>query len=131
MALPKISSQQQLDVEVILAKWTGKLTWEALVDRVFLELGLKVSRQTLCTYAAIDAAFKDRKMSLRGRSTGALAVGSTCDATVLINKLNAEITVLKRNNAEQLRMIERMLSNASAIPNIDLHILLKKRPEEM
>ena len=48
-----------------------------------------------------------------------------------IEHLKAEVAVLKRNNAEQLRMIERMLLNANAIPNLDLYALVKKRPEEI
>jgi hypothetical protein len=48
-----------------------------------------------------------------------------------IQNLVAENEILKRNNAEQLRMIERMLANARCIPNLDLNELIQKRPEEM
>ena len=48
-----------------------------------------------------------------------------------IEHLKAEIDVLKRNNEEQLRMIERILSNASAMPNLDLNDLVRRRSEEI
>jgi hypothetical protein len=133
MFTPKISAQQQRQIEVMLTKWTGKLTWEALVGRVELELGLKTTRQTLCSYAGIAACYKNRKAHLRG-ATPALYTKMTASQVKLVERidhLSAENEVLKRNNAEQLRMIERMLANARCIPNLDLRDLIQKRPEEI
>jgi len=48
-----------------------------------------------------------------------------------VENLKAEIVVFERKNNEQLRLIERILSNAREIPNLDLRTLIKKRPEEM
>jgi hypothetical protein len=130
---PKISAQQQRRIEVMLTKWTGKLTWEALVARVELEIGLKTTRQTLFSYAGIAACYKSRKAQLRG-ATPALYTKMTASQVQLVERiehLNAEIEVLKRNNAEQLRMIERMLANARSIPNLDLRDLIQKRPAEI
>jgi hypothetical protein len=39
VVVPKISAQQQRKIEIMLAKWVGKLTWDALVAKVELELG--------------------------------------------------------------------------------------------
>lgn len=133
MAIPKISAQQQRKIEVLLAKWTGKLTWDALVTKVALELGLTTTRQTLCTYIGINTAYKNRKAQLRG-ATPSLYTKITASDVKLVEQLEhlkAEIAVLNRNNAEQLRMIERMLSNATLIPNLDLNALVKRRPEEI
>lgn len=130
---PKISAQQQRKIEVMLAKWSGKLTWDALVTKIYLELGLKTTRQTLCTYAGVNASYKNRKAQLRG-ATPSLYTKITASEVKLVKQiehLKAEIAVLKRNNEEQLRMIERMLSNANTIPNLDLHDLIKRRPEEV
>ena len=132
MAAPKISAQQQRRIEVMLTKWAGKLTWEAPATLVELEIGLKTTRQTLSSYAGIAACYKKRKAQLRG-ATPALYTKITASEVSLvarIEKLEAEIEVLTRNNAEQLRMIERMLANARSIPNLDLRELIQKRPEE-
>lgn len=133
MFSPKISAQQQRQIEVMLTKWTGKLTWEALVARVELQLGLKITRQTLCSYAGIAACYKNRKAHLRG-ATPALYTKMTASQVQLverIDQLTAENAVLKRNNSEQLRMIERILANARCIPNVDLRDLIQTRPEEI
>ena len=132
MVIPKISAQQQRKIEVMLTKWTGKLTWEAIVAKVNLELRLKTTRQTLCTYAGINACYKKRKAQLRG-ATPAIYTKITASEVKLIERieqLEAEIEVLRRNNSEQLRMIERILANAKSIPNLDLRALIQRRPEE-
>lgn len=133
MVIPKISSLQQRKIEVMLAKWGGKLTWDALVTKVHLDLGLKTTRQTLCTYTGINAAYKNRKAQLRGATPSLYAKITASDVKLAeqVEHLKAEIEVLERNSAEQLRMIERILSNASTIPNLDLNELVKRRPEEM
>lgn len=133
MVIPKISALQQRKIEVLLAKWTGKLTWEALVTKVALELGLKATRQTLCTYTGINTAYKNRKAQLRGATPSLYSKITASDVKMVeqIDHLKAEIAVLERNNAEQLRMIERMLSNASDIPNLDLNDLVRRRSEEI
>lgn len=133
MAAPKISAQQQRKIEVVLTKWTGKLTWEALVGRIKLELDIETTRQTLCTYAGINVCFKRKKVQLRGTTTPLYTVVTASDVKLVeqIERLKAEVSILEKNNAEQLRMIERIFANAKAIPNLDLRALIKIRPEEM
>lgn len=133
MVAPKITAQEQRKIEVILTKWTGKLTWSALVKKVELELGIKTTRQTLCTYIGVSASYKNRKAQLRGASPSVYTKITASDVRLVeqIEHLKAEVEVLKRNNAEQLRMIERMLLNANVIPNLDLYALVKRRPEEI
>ena len=133
MFTPKISAEQQRQIEVILTKWTGKLTWDALASHVELQLGLKVTRQTLCSYAGIAACYKTRRAHLRGATPSLYAKMTASDVKLVerIQNLVAENEILKRNNAEQLRMIERMLANARCIPNLDLKDLIQMRPEEI
>ena len=132
MATPKISSSMQKKIEKLIHKWEGKLTWDLLTKSVELELGLKTTRQTLCTYTGIDTAFKNKKSTLRG-ATPALYKKMTSSEVDLIKRIESkeeEIKFLNQKNNEQLRMIERMLANASEIPNIDLNDLVKRRSEE-
>ena len=130
---PKISAQAQRKIEIMLTKWTGKLTWDALVIKVELELEIKTTRQTLCTYVGINTSYKNKKAQLRGVSPSLYTKITTSDVKLdkQIEHLKAEVEVLKKNTAEQLRMIERMLLNANDIPNLDLYALVKRRPEEI
>ncbi|MNL01631.1 hypothetical protein D3C87_1221070 [compost metagenome] len=130
---PKISAQAQRKIEIMLIKWKGKLTWDALVTKVELELAIKTTRQTLCTYVGISTSYKNKKAQLRGISPSLYTKITASDVKLdkQIEHLKAEVEVLKKNNAEQLRMIERMLLNANDIPNLDLYALVKKRPEEI
>lgn len=132
MPTPTISAKQQRQIEVMLTKWSGKLTWGALVEKVGLELKLKTTRQTLYTYTGITASYKKRKAQLRGATPALYTKITASDVTLIerIEKLEAENEVLIRNNSEQLRMIERMLANAKSIPNLDLAALIQRRPEE-
>ncbi|WP_347927753.1 hypothetical protein [Pseudomonas helvetica] len=133
MVEPKISAQAQRKIEIMLIKWKGKLTWDALVTKVELELAIKTTRQTLCTYVGISTSYKNKKAQLRGVSPSLYTKITASDVKLdkQIEHLKAEVEVLKKNNAEQLRMIERMLLNANDIPNLDLYALVKKRPEEI
>jgi len=133
MAAPNISAQLQRKIEIMLVKWVGKLTWDALVKKIQLEFGLSTTRQTLCTYSGINSSYKSRKAQLRGVSPMIYTKIMASDVRLVeqVEYFKAEIEVLKRNNFEQLRMIERMLANASSIPNLDLHALVKRRPEEI
>lgn len=133
MVAPKISAVEQRKIEVILTGWAGKLTWDALVTHVYLVLGIKTTRQTLCTYLGILTAYKIRKSQLRGAAPQIYLNRTSADVRLAeqVDNLKAEVEILKRNNFEQLRMIERMLANASLIPNLDLRALVKLRPEEI
>nr|WP_315168499.1 hypothetical protein [uncultured Deefgea sp.] len=66
MTAPKISALQQRKIEVILTRWAGKLTWEALVERIKLELDFETTRQTLCTYTGINICFKKKRQNFCG-----------------------------------------------------------------
>lgn len=133
MASPKISSTMQNKIEVLIQKWAGKLTWDALVHRVTLEYGIKTTRQTLCTYSGISKAFKEKKAVLRGVTPVISASITKSDVTLQkrVDYLDTKIIVLERKIHEQLRFIERMLSNAKDIPNIDLNHLIRPRHEEI
>jgi hypothetical protein len=132
MASPKISSTLQRKIESLILSWKGKLTWDKLVDQIELELGLKATRQTLCTYSGIAASFKNQKSKLRDVPTEITRRITNSDVKLQekIDRLKSENEILKRNNSQQLRMIERILSNARLLPNLDLTELLKERPED-
>lgn len=57
----------------ILEGWQGKLTWEALVDRVAAVLGRTYTRQGLERHEQIKRAFQIRKARLRAAGDAASA----------------------------------------------------------
>ena len=132
MAKPKISSTQQRQIEIIISKWKGKLTCEALVESIELLRDIETTRQTLCTYSGIDASYQNQKSKLRGVTPEITKIVTKSDLNLLekITSLEAENKIIKKNNSEQLRMLERILSNAKVMPNVDLNDLLKERAEE-
>lgn len=132
MASPKINAQQQRKIEKIIAKWTSKLTMKLLLERLELDLKLKVTRPTLYGYTGIINAFHKRKKELKGITPEIQKKISASEVDLFKQNesLKKEILHIEEKNAEQLRMIERMLTNASEIPNLDLQMLIKRRPEE-
>ncbi|MEE4129135.1 hypothetical protein [Pseudomonas viridiflava] len=133
MTAAKLSAEDQYRIEVMLTRWKGKLTWGILTDKLEFELGICITRQALCTYIGISEKFKIAKRELRVpelRDKKALKI-SECKLLDQIEDLKAQVAVLRSNNAAQLRMIERILTNASTLPNLDLRDLIRTRPEEI
>lgn len=132
MASLSLTSKQQRAIETLIRKWKTKLTWALLVNAVEIDLGINTTRQTLSTYISIKNEFDRKKDELRGVTPMVVKRFTKADVELVdkVEHLEAENAILKRQNAEQLRTIERMLANASAIPNLDLNQLMKQRPEE-
>lgn len=57
------------DIVAILDGWTGKLTWDLLVDAVHKRLRQSYTRQALHNHARIADAFRLRKQSLAGATS--------------------------------------------------------------
>lgn len=133
LTAPKLSPEDQYRVEVMITKWKGKLTWDILTDKLRLELGICITRQALCSYVAISETFKMAKKELRVPMIRDKKTLKMPESKLLsqIEDLKAQVAVLRANNASQLRMIERILTNASTLPNLDLRDLMRVRPEEI
>lgn len=133
MGSPSITTQDQRRIERLIANWKGMLSWKLLTKAVELQLGIKTTRQTLCTYTGIYTKYKKRKSDLRGVTPEVVSsiIRSDVTAQERIARLERDVRDLEEKNAQQLRMIDRMLTNASSIPNLDLRVLVKERPEEL
>ena len=133
MGSPSITTQDQRCIERLIANWKGKLSWKLLTKAVELQLGIKTTRQTLCTYTGIYTKYKKRKADLRGVTPEVVSRITRSDvaAQERIARLERDVRDLEEKNAEQLRLIDRMFANALSIPNLDLRELIKKRPEEL
>ncbi|MHC2996343.1 hypothetical protein OA56_02870 [Tepidiphilus sp. HLB4] len=92
----------------ILDGWSGKLTWEALIDAILLRLHCRYTRQALYKHERIRAAYALRKASLRGASGDDAHPGSgpLADAMARIARLEAEN---KRLEYENQRLLEQFV----------------------
>ena len=133
MGTPSITAQDQRRIERLISNWKGKLSWKLLTKAVELQLGIKTTRQTLCTYTGIYTKYKKRKADLRGVTPEVVSSITRSDVAAhdRIARLESAVNDLAEKNAQQLRMIDRMLANASSLPNHDLRDLVKARPDEL
>jgi hypothetical protein len=83
----------------ILNNWTGKLSWEALIDAIKASIATQYTRQALSKHERIATAFSLRKRAIVGegrpRSSGDARVDAL-EATISElkaenNRLNAEV----------------------------------------
>ncbi|AHI63880.1 hypothetical protein [Burkholderia thailandensis] len=67
---PDLTEERIREVIDILDGWTGKLTWDALLDAVEMAIGIRYSRFTFADYPEIANAFSFKKDALRGKKPG-------------------------------------------------------------
>ncbi|MGF6977247.1 putative ribosome quality control (RQC) complex YloA/Tae2 family protein [Paraburkholderia sp. JPY465] len=67
---PDLTEERIKEVVDILDGWTGKLTWDALLDAVEKSIGIRYSRFTFSEYPEIANAFSFKKDALRGTKPG-------------------------------------------------------------
>lgn len=99
----------------ILDGWSGKLTWEALIEKISLRLRTQYTRQALHNHVRIKEAFSGRKNALAGRNNKEIEAESSelQHALQHIARLHAEIERLKRENNNLLEQFVRWAYNAS------------------
>ena len=102
----------------ILDGWTGKLTWELLIEVVAKRMRWTYTRQALHEHPRILSAFQLRKRSLaemRGASPKPAAERSVAEVEMLIarnQRLAAENARLKEENTRQLEQFALWAYNA-------------------
>jgi hypothetical protein len=99
----------------ILDGWSGKLTWEALIEEVSLRLRTRYTRQALHNHVRIKEAFASRKKALTGRDREEIEAESPelQHALQRIARLEVENERLKRENNNLLEQFARWAYNAS------------------
>lgn len=133
-AKPKITDDIQFKIERMIRLWESKLTWNLLTDKIEIELGIKVSRQTLEDYKGIYSTYKQQKEFIRGVNPKVEKAITKSDVTLVarIEKLQVEIELKDKTINEQKRFLQRILQNASELPSLkgNLDILIAERPED-
>lgn len=90
----------------ILDGWSGKLTWEALIEAIMLRLHCRYTRQALYKHERIRAAYALRKETLGapGKAETPYGPGKLGEAMARIDRLEAEN---QRLEAENRRLLEQ------------------------
>lgn len=104
----------RLVVEV-LDGWTGKLSWELLIDAVAKRLGSVYTRQALHKHERIRLAFVGRKQSLAGGASETKVKGVPVEvqkALERIARLEAKTARLEAENQRLLEQFARWAYNA-------------------
>lgn len=99
----------------IIDGWTGKLTWQTLLDKIEPKYG-RYSRQALDKHTRIKEAFSEKKKYLRDGGAGSNSHLSEHDKKSLerIERLEAENRRLRFENNRLLEQFIRWQYNASA-----------------
>lgn len=92
----------------LLDGWSGKLTWEALIDAIVTRLHCKYTRQALHKHERIKAAYTLRKEALGepGKEGVPRGSGQMGEAAARIARLEAEN---QRLEAENQRLLEQFV----------------------
>lgn len=100
----------------ILDGWTGKLSWELLIDAISGRIYSRYTRQALSKHDRIKQAFALRKKKLSGSDNQQHKIDSSSPELKLsmqyINRLEVEIERLKLENNNLLEQFLRWAYNA-------------------
>lgn len=113
----------------ILDGWSGKLTWELLIDDVELRMHNRYTRQTLHKHERIKSAFELRKAALAGGDGDIRIVRSPelQKALERIARLEAENKRLESENQQLLEQFARWAYNAH-VRGLDKNFLNQPLP---
>lgn len=134
---PKLIDEKDLpQIERILTKWSGKLTWDDFSIAVAGALGRpSISKFTLMGYEPIKQAFNRRKQTLREAKSNVIAsLGDvTIDALIkeneeLRNQIYHLETELKKKETLWADQYRRWQYNLSQMRNVDLSTLDRPLP---
>lgn len=124
-----LDKEQVTKIKKMIVTWPGKLTWESLTSAIKNDLGVKISRQSLCSYTTIYNEFTRKKELIRGVINVSDNTITVADSTT-IKKLKkdlasskAEAEMFKRDYEKAQLLINRVIINAQSIPNLDVSVL--------
>lgn len=119
------------EIAGILDGWTGRLSWEALLNEVALRLGCHYTRQTLHKHERIRAAFTHYKEEANGelvdqerKPRGSIELQKALER---ISRLEAQLHRLEMENSRLLEQFVRWAYNAHT-RNLDENYLNRPLP---
>lgn len=108
-----ITSKDVKTTKDILDGWQGKLTWDLLVDALEKRIGFKTTRQAMSRNEEIKEAFNDRKKSLSTTGSFRSRPQSLKIAADRLDRKEAVIERLTKENQRLLEQFEVWLYNAT------------------
>jgi hypothetical protein len=117
------------EIVEILDGWSGKLTWDLLIDAIKLRTYNEYTRQTLHKHERIRNAFELKKQAIADNQDSVRSVGSPelQKALERIARLEAENKRLESENSQLLEQFVRWAYNAST-RELDQNFLNKPLP---
>ncbi len=127
-----LTRDEQHEIRAMIRTWKTKFTWDLLVVKVFSQLKIDITRQSLSSptvYKAINDDYHAKKAELRGVTPEIAKRVTMSDVELLkkIEQLEAVIAVKNDTIAKQYVYIRTMMANAEEIPNYDHSNILKPR----
>lgn len=111
--MKRLSSRDIADICGILDGWSGKLTWDALIDAISIRMGRSYTRQALDRHERIKIAFTMRKKSLRYKDGKTETDSPELQKTLeRLERLKAENERLNAENTQLLEQYARWAYNA-------------------
>lgn len=115
----------------ILDGWTGRLTWDLLIDDIAKRTFARYTRQALHKHARIQDAFNLRKVALSSERQPARKKATTPEVQILLDKIDRLTAENERLDSENSRLLEQFVRWAhNAYPRgCDLTILNMPLPK--
>ena len=122
MALPSLSTAEERKIAKLITGWSAKkFTWDLIVAKVGVELGIETTRQTLTTYeTTIRKAYKYKKKQRRGEPSNTVIEITQSDIKMAkrIENLEAEVKQLEQRIDKQQAFIAEIASVAKSNPAV-------------
>lgn len=128
----KITPNRTSEIIDEINKWEGKLTWNSLCEfiTVLYSFDTKISRHTLLAYPEIKDAFDNKKEQLKNQNNNSQPEQKDLTSALKeINRLNAEVERLTKQNTALKERHATWLQNIYTMKGIDLSMLDKPTEE--
>ncbi|MCD0254780.1 hypothetical protein JWH16_13380 [Xanthomonas campestris pv. campestris] len=102
-----LSGEDVAKIVGILDGWSGRLTWDALLDSVERHLFARYTRQALHRHTRIQAAFEQRKRKLAEGGGSPRRIEAAPEMQVAMDRIALLEAQLQRVCAENTRLLEQ------------------------
>ncbi len=100
------------DIEIIVKLidgWTGKLSWELLIDAVWKRLKTRYTRQAFNRHDRVQAAFAARKKDLRTKTPVRKTIVSSPELQAALDRIDALEAQTRRLGMENKALLEQFV----------------------
>ena len=129
MSESKLNKEDIHKIKKMILAWEGKLTWALLIIAIRSDLDISVSRTAIVKYSAIHRVFGDQKDRLKGvvvEPTDHITAKDISDIQNLrkdLKDMTADRDQWMKDYYEARDLINRVITNADMIPNLDVRAL--------